>query len=268
LTGRRTCKLVSMTGDKVRGDGRAVSEESGSQSQRIYGVLREMVLRGDFRPGERLSELPLAARLGASRTPIRLALERLAQEGLIENLRGAGFTVKTYSITEIYDAIELRGVIEGIAARLACDRLRNPAELEALAECAREIENLAATRSHDSPDFVVAYSDLNNRFHALLMDLASSSVLHRAWLQLHAIPYAAPSAAIISEAMQEALKSALEHHRAIVDAIGNGDGTLAERLAREHARIALKNVDLVLRDPRQNASLITFRPPFDRTKAS
>jgi GntR family transcriptional regulator, vanillate catabolism transcriptional regulator len=147
----RACKLVTMTGDEIRSDRRGVSnqrrspdgpvsEEAGSQSQRTYGVLREMILRGAFRPGERLSELPLAARLGASRTPIRLALERLGQEGLIEALRGAGFTMKTYSMTDIYDAIELRGVIEGIAARLAGDRARNPAGLEALAECAREID--------------------------------------------------------------------------------------------------------------------------------
>jgi GntR family transcriptional regulator of vanillate catabolism len=164
-------------------------------------------------------------------------------------------------MNDVYDAIELRGVVEGIAARIAGDQPRNPTGLKALAECAQEIEDLAANRRHDSPDFVVAYSDMNSKFHALLMDLASSGVLCRAWSQLQAIPYAAPSAAIILEAMQEALKSALDHHRAIVDAIRNGDGALAERMAREHARIALKNVEIVLRDPRHNASLITFRPP-------
>jgi len=72
-----------------------------------------MLLRGDFQPGERLSELPLVARLGVSRTPIRLALDRLANEGLLEVFPTGGFVVRAFTLTDVYDAIEMRGVLEG-----------------------------------------------------------------------------------------------------------------------------------------------------------
>src|SRR5690606_8527759 len=91
--------------------------------------LREMVLRGEFEPGERLLTVPLAERLGVSRTPIRLALERLAQEGILEAGPGGGFTVRSFTLSDIWDAVEARAVLEGAAARLAAERLRDPAEL-------------------------------------------------------------------------------------------------------------------------------------------
>src|SRR5690348_9067596 len=90
-----------------------------SQAARAMIGLREMLLRGEFAPGERISELPLVARLGVSRTPIRLSLERLAHMGLLETGAGGGFVVRSFAISDVYDAIELRGILEGAAARLA-----------------------------------------------------------------------------------------------------------------------------------------------------
>jgi len=86
-----------------------VSAESSSQTGRTVLKLREMLLRGEFQPGERLSELPLVARLGVSRTPIRLALDRLAHEGLLEIAPSGGFVARAFTLTEVYDAIEMRG---------------------------------------------------------------------------------------------------------------------------------------------------------------
>src|SRR5215510_5557744 len=90
-----------------------------SHSARTLLRLREMLFKGEFQRGERLSELPLSARLGVSRTPIRLALERLAHEGLLEASRSGGFVVREFTIDAVWDAIEVRGVLEGNAARLA-----------------------------------------------------------------------------------------------------------------------------------------------------
>src|SRR5215813_11895884 len=90
-----------------------------SQTGRTLLTLRELVLRGEFAPGERLLELSLVSRLGVSRTPIRLALDRLAHEGLLEPSPSGGFVVRQFTIEEVWDAIETRGVLEGMAARLA-----------------------------------------------------------------------------------------------------------------------------------------------------
>src|SRR5713226_8931162 len=80
-----------------------------SQTVRALVGIREMLLRGEFARGERISELPLVARLGMSRTPIRLALDRLAHVGLLQNGSGGGFTVREFTLAEVRDTIELRG---------------------------------------------------------------------------------------------------------------------------------------------------------------
>src|SRR5579863_6849384 len=86
-----------------------------SQTGRTLLNLREMLLSGEFQPGERISELPLVAKLGVSRTPIRLALDRLAHEGLLEVSPSGGFVVGEFTVEDIWDAIETRGVLEGAA---------------------------------------------------------------------------------------------------------------------------------------------------------
>src|SRR5919112_647408 len=106
--------------------------DDDSQLARAFIGVRELLLRGDFTRGERISELPLVARLGVSRTPIRLALERLAHIGLLDVCATGGFTVREFTIADVLDAIELRGVLEGTAARLASERLINDSELEPL----------------------------------------------------------------------------------------------------------------------------------------
>ena len=82
-----------------------------SQTGRALVCVREMLLRGEIARGERISELPLVARLGMSRTPIRLALERLAHMGLLEATGTVGFTVREFTLAEVRDAIEVRGVL-------------------------------------------------------------------------------------------------------------------------------------------------------------
>src|SRR5579862_90624 len=103
-----------------------------SQTGRTLLNLRGMLLRGDFQPGERISELPMVARLGVSRTPIRLALDRLAHEGLLEVAPAGGFVVREFTLSDIWDAMELRGVLEGTAARFAAERFVDLSELDTL----------------------------------------------------------------------------------------------------------------------------------------
>src|SRR5919201_1139737 len=96
--------------------------EPTSQTTRALLSLRDLILSGEFPPGTRMSELPLVERLGVSRTPVRLALANLEHEGLLENLEGGGYAVREFTMDEIHDAIELRGVLEGTAARFAAER--------------------------------------------------------------------------------------------------------------------------------------------------
>src|SRR5436309_2702257 len=123
-----------------------------------------MLLRGDFQPGERISELPLVARLGASRTPIRLALDRLAHEGLLEVFPSGGFVVRAFTLSDIWDAIEMRGVLEGTAARLAAERLQDDSELDELRQCRDNIDVFL----NPTIESFAHYLDLNEAFHSAL----------------------------------------------------------------------------------------------------
>src|SRR5688572_6050148 len=121
---------------------RSRPSDVASQTARALFSLREWLIRGEFAPGERMAELPLVARLGVSRTPIRLALERLAHMGLLDMSAAGGFTVRVYSVAEALDAIEIRGVLEGTAARLAAERLADSGEVATLHRLADEMDGL------------------------------------------------------------------------------------------------------------------------------
>src|SRR4051794_6147977 len=92
-----------------------------SQQSRVLVQLRDMILKGAFTPGERLAEIPLAEKLGASRTPVKLALATLEHEGLIEPSPAGGYQMRRFTSQEIADAIRVRGVLEGFAARLIAE---------------------------------------------------------------------------------------------------------------------------------------------------
>lgn len=210
-------------------------------------ALRELLLKGAFAPGERVAELALVERLGASRTPLRVALLKLEHEGLLATLPGGGFVVREFTLDDIVDAIELRGVLEGTAARFAAERLASPDELATLQACTSELAEVV----HDPSEAAfMRYLELNERFHSGLCELAKSSALSRAIANAVSLPFAAPNALLASHAelpeSREILVIAQYQHGAIVEAIGAGHGARAEEIAREHARLAFANLALVL----------------------
>ena len=237
---------------------------AASQTEHAVLALREILLRGDFAAGQRLTELTLVARLGASRTPVRHALNRLAHEGLLEELPAGGFTVRQFTLADIWDAIEIRGALEGIAARFAAQRYRKPAELSRLRAHCAEMEGLAVGKV----EAFVRYLEINQAFHAELWRLARSPMLLRSLEAITALPFAAPGALVFGEreqALEQRIRPvALEHHRAIVEAIEERDGARAESVAREHSRVARNNLKRARPDPEQisrvrGGALIKFR---------
>lgn len=237
-----------------------------SQTLRALLQMRELLLRGAFRPGERLREIPLAARLKVSRTPLRLVLDRLEQEGLLAARPTGGFVAAEFTVNDIHDGIEIRGMLEGTAARLAAERLEKPEELEPVRTCLGRIDRLLQ-RWASGTDALAQYITLNEEFHELLLDLAKSPMLRRAVARAVALPFASPNAFILGHAQKkegrEVVMISQMHHRAIVDAIVNRETTRAESLAREHSRLARTSLEMVLKDKRAftqvpGASLIKF----------
>lgn len=212
--------------------------------------LRDLILSGELPPGERLSEPSVAERLGASRTPVRAALARLADEGLVEAIPSGGFAVKAFTEEEIRDAIELRGTLEGHAARLAAER---GAPADVLIEMKKLIACMdAATTPPMTEAGFTDYVALNAHFHELLVEAAGSAVVERQIGRVVALPFASPSGFVLAQAAlpaaQRVLILAQEHHRAVVEAIEHREGSRAEAVMREHARLARQNLELVLRN--------------------
>jgi GntR family transcriptional regulator of vanillate catabolism len=207
-----------------------------------------MLLRGDCQPGERISELPLVARLGVSRTPIRLALDRLAHEGLLEICPTGGFVVREFTVADIWDAIETRGLLEAAAARLAAERLTRDRELDPLRRCRDEMDSILEVNI----DSFARYLDLNEAFHSAILDLAKSPMLRWTLDRVLSLPFASPSALVFAGSKlpkaAELFIVAQEHHHAIVEAIENRQGTRAEGVMIEHARLSRRNIEIALAD--------------------
>lgn len=220
--------------------------DTGRKSQFLKALmeLRQLVLSGEFAPGERLSEVALSEKIGISRTPLREALGRLEEEGLVERGEKGGCRVRSFAFEDISDAIELRGVIEGTAARLAAER---GASDEGLAACRTVLDAIdtALGATEADIDFDL-YADLNDEYHSLLAGLAGSETIARECERVARRPLAAPSAFLQGQAnmpeIRRSLYLAQTQHRAILDAIVNREGARAEALAREHARLARKNL--------------------------
>jgi DNA-binding GntR family transcriptional regulator len=160
--------------------------------------LRELILSGALPPGERLSEPSVAERLGASRTPVRAALARLAEEGLVEAIPSGGFAVKAFTEKEIRDAIELRGALEGLAARFAAERGAPPA---ALAEMRKLLARIGAVVDAPSRRPASPSTWRSTRISTtLLVEAAGSAVVARQIGRVVALPFASPSGFVLAQA--------------------------------------------------------------------
>jgi GntR family transcriptional regulator, vanillate catabolism transcriptional regulator len=199
--------------------------------------IREMILRGDLHPGQRLGEEALAQRLGVSRTPIRQALPALAREGLLAAAGRRGYRVRAFSPQDVLDAIETRGVLEGLAARRIAERGPSPELIRSFRECLSQGDALLARRRFDSA-YEQRYSEMNARFHALIVEGAASRIVADALARNDHVPFASAAAVAFSRDSAQllpVLSYAHRQHHAIVQALENREGARAEALMREHA---------------------------------
>jgi len=235
-----------------------------TQINRALLRLRELILSGEFSPGERVSELPLVDRLGVSRTPLRLALAALEHEGLLRGIAGGGYAVREFTLADIHDAIELRGALEGTAARFAAERGCRRRDVKALRTISGAIAALVPLADYKSFELFI---ELNERFHARLLAAASSPMLERAIGSITSLPFASASAFVLTEAVLpeslQILQIAHYQHESLLDAVERREGARSEAIAREHAMLAMRNLEIVRRhsdvmERVPGASLVAF----------
>lgn len=151
----------------------------------VFNTLRQAILTGELKPGERLMEIHLANRLGVSRTPIREAIRKLELEGLVTMIPRRGAEVAQITEKSLKDVLEVRRALDALCVELACDRISEK-ELEALAEACDAFE--AATKTKDTKKIAqadVALHDIivkatnNNRLVQLVNNLSEQMYRYR-----------------------------------------------------------------------------------------
>ncbi|MBL8550081.1 MAG: GntR family transcriptional regulator [Hyphomonadaceae bacterium] len=205
----------------------------------VVTQIRELILNGALGSGERLAEAALAERLGVSRTPVRQALPLLAQEGLLAEAGARGFVVRGFSSDDILDAIDLRGALEGMAARRLAERGPSPGLLGSLRQALATGDAILERHAHGEEE-EAEFAGLNGAFHDLIVAAADSLVIQEAIQRVNARPFVDPRA-IAFEGHDPArvhmvLSYAHQQHHAIVAALESRSGARVEALMREHVQ--------------------------------
>ncbi|UUZ63278.1 GntR family transcriptional regulator [Polaromonas sp. P1(28)-13] len=220
-----------------------------SLQETVLMQLRDLILRGEFEPGQRLAEQQLAERLGASRTPVRAALATLEQECLVQLNDTGGYLVRQFTPREVADAIAVRGHLEGMAARLVAEHgVSRRLQLD-LQDCLDEGDRLLSANPLTMESYA-AYAAMNDRFHALILEASGNSALQRAVALNDRLPFAPASAMLPMQSTldkdHEWMSYAHRQHHMLFDALKAGEGTRAQALAVEHTEVAQMNMRMAL----------------------
>ena len=204
-------------------------EEAGEDRSRRRLVERHVfaeIEAGRLGPGDRVPEVEIARTLGMSLSPVREALFRLVQEGLIEHRPHRGFRLVELGAERVEEVYTFRAMLEGQAASRAATRIR-PEQVAELERLIREGE--AALREGD----VATNVERNGQFHSLIIRAADHSLLERAWRMLAPLQWLLSPVTKPPEGPRDA-DDWTARHRRMLSAIESGYADLAEREAREH----------------------------------
>ena len=200
-------------------------------AQTVADRLRAALLEGRFAPGEKLNEASLSSMLTVSRTPVRSALHSLTADGLLDYVPNRGYSVRSVDRDRMRSIFDVRGALEGLAARLAAgqglDESQQASFTQALAAGDRILDKgrlLAADRA--------LYGDVNARIHAAILDAAGNRMLHDMLRLCHNIPVSSERNVLWDDFRW--VRRSHEDHHILYEAISSRDATRAERVMKEH----------------------------------
>lgn len=208
----------------------------------VFNTLRQAILRGELKPGERLMEIQLANKLGVSRTPIREAIRKLELEGLVLMIPRKGAEVAQITEKSLRDVLEVRRALENLAVQLACLRMspQTLADLKAAARAFEEIlggEDVTAVAEADVAFHDVIYMATDNqRLISLLNNLREQMYRYR-------VEYLKK---------KECHKQLLWEHQEIIRAIEAGEIDVATKITEQHIDNQVEAVSDALRHLEEN----------------
>ncbi|MCL6638446.1 MAG: GntR family transcriptional regulator [Firmicutes bacterium] len=204
----------------------------------VFESLREAIILGRLKPGERLMEIQLAEEMGVSRTPVREAIRKLELEGFVAMVPRKGAYVAGISVKDIVDVFEIRAALEALAAGLAAERITEE-ELDLLE---RSLVKISESSTDDDINAIVA-GDIN--FHDIIYKASRNQrlvqIITHLQEQIHRFR-------MTSLSQPGRTKVALDEHKKIVEAISDRNAELAQQLAREHIENAEQSLLNVLRE--------------------
>jgi DNA-binding GntR family transcriptional regulator len=190
----------------------------------VFENLREAIVEGKVKPGQRLMEVQLAEQLGVSRTPVREAIRKLELEGLVIMLPRKGAYVANMSLKDIIDVLEIRASVEGLAASLASERI-SPEDIKKLEAILKDFEQSAAGSDVET----LLKKDVE--FHECIFKATKNKKLHQLinslWEQVYRF-----RVTYISD--YDSTVDIARDHKLILDAIKKGDNEMAKKHATEH----------------------------------
>lgn len=209
-----------------------IRSNAASLEAKVYDELSDAILSAKFQKGEALTENALSAMLGVSRTPVRSALHRLAEEGLVEIVPNRGAVVIGITKEDIIDIYRIRMRLEGLASAIAAEKMT--------AEGKKKLsEILELSEFYIKKQDTEHLKELDNAFHNLIFRATENRTLERILSDLHRNTKAYRK---LSLSVPGRLQKTLEEHRGILEAILSGNAKKAEELTSEHIEHALDNM--------------------------
>ncbi|AVX19262.1 MAG: GntR family transcriptional regulator [Bacillota bacterium] len=190
----------------------------------VFESLREAIINGTLKPGERLMEIQLAEEMGVSRTPVREAIRKLELEGFVVMVPRKGAYVAGISLKDIADVFEVRAALESLAAGLAAERITEE-ELEALERSLVKVAE--STEADDLTSLISADTDFHDILYRASRNERLVQIVSNLREQIQRFR-------MTSLSHPGRMRVALEEHRKIVEAISERNVELAQQLAREH----------------------------------
>ena len=204
----------------------------------VFNTLRQAILRGEFKPGERLMEIQLANKLGVSRTPIREAIRMLEQEGLAVTIPRKGAEVAKMTEKDMEDVLQIRLSLEALAVRLSCENI-TPAALQELKVAMEDFEEKTK-----SGQFVeMAKADV--KFHEILYKASNNPKLQQLLSNLREQMYRYRVEYLKDAAIYPRL---IEEHHRMYDALKEKDQKQAVAYVEKHLHNQAEAVKKIIRD--------------------
>lgn len=214
-----------------------------SSGQQVLIKLRKMIFDGKLEGGKRIAEIPTADLLGVSRQPIRVAFRLLEQEGLLIKNSTRGYIVREISTELMQDALEVRGVLEGLAAKKIAEQGLTEDQKNTLHHCVQEIEKLFINTTELNDEQLEKYHHFNIIFHDTIIQGAGNIALMQALAKNNQLPMASAQALTYdsSNALSEYRRLHYAHlqHCSILDALIHRQAGRAETLMREHSSVVI-----------------------------